>query len=646
MSESMLGRKVGNWVIESRIGAGGMGTVYLARHEALGTTAAVKVLSTQLGDDPKFRERFFQEARTQAQLRHPHIAQVLDFHEQDGAYFLIVEYVDGQPLDKIIRAARGPIETPRALAWAKQALSALDFAHQKKVIHRDVKPANLLVDSRDQVKVVDFGIAIEIGGRRLTTMSASIGTPPYMSPEQIISPWRIDHRADVYSMGIVLYELLTGRVPFDDPDIVKVQQAQCETPPPPPRTINPAIPEALEAIVLKALEKAPDARYGGCGDFAQAIEAFERDQEVAGTVALAAVAASPTPRPQTPVTPAPAAPQRVTPQPASPAPRPPQPPGHRATVLERSSPSNGAPRLPSAPRAGGGATRVLVIIGAVIGGILLVIVGGLYLLYLLGRVAQRLDESKTKGGAGLAHTSARTRTNSTDSLEYARIPSGTFEMGCVPADADCSEDEAPRHSVRLSHSYWLGRTEVTVAAWRRFASATSYQGSAGTTQSSDADKNQPVIMATWKDAAAYCGWAGGRLPTEAEWERAARGGREGSKYPWGDEAPACTAGASNGAAFDGCASTSVQPVASYAANDFGLYDMVGNVAEWCADKYSGHYYTSETAATDPTGAAFGMSRVVRGGTSSASAKVLRVSARGASAPDTSGLNLGFRCALD
>jgi formylglycine-generating enzyme required for sulfatase activity/serine/threonine protein kinase len=642
MSQPMVGRKVGNWVIESRIGAGGMGTVYLARHETLGTSAAVKVLSTDLGDDPKFRERFFQEARTQAQLRHPHIAQVIDFHEQDGAYFLVVEYVDGQALDKIIRAAGGPIEIPRALDWAKQALSALDFAHQKKVIHRDVKPANLLIDGRDQLKVVDFGIAIEIGGRRLTTMSASIGTPPYMSPEQIISPWRIDHRADVYSMGIVLYELLTGRVPFDDPDIVKVQQAQCETPPPPPRTINPAIPAALEAIVLKALEKDPNARYGGCGDFSRAIEAFEQGQEAPDTAGLRAVALPATPRP----TPS-AAPQPAVAAPV--APRTPQPPVHKATVLEQAPPPSGParPSLPAPPPARGGASRVLVIVAAVIGGIVLLAVGGLYLLYLIGRVAQRMDSNGTKGKGTLAHGQVRTRTNSADGLEYAWIPSGTFEMGCVPADVDCSEDEAPRHSVRLSRGFWMGRTEVTVAAWRRFASATSYQGPVGATQLSDSDTNQPIVQASWDDAQAYCRWAGGgRLPTEAEWERAARGDREGAKYPWGDAAPVCRTGASSGASFDGCATTSVQPVASYAPNGFGLYDMAGNAAEWCADKYRGHYYASAEAATDPTGATFGMSRVVRGGTSSASATSLRASARGASAPDTRGSNLGFRCALD
>jgi len=178
----------------------------------------------------------------------------------------------------VLARAGGPVEIARALAWVRQALSGLDYAHQQRVIHRDIKTSNIMLDHHGQAKVTDFGIALMIGGKRLTSTGVTLGTAQYMSPEQILRPKDMDHRADVYSMGVVLYELVTGRVPFDDDTDFVVKEAQVKQPPPPPRSINPDIPATLEHIILKALEKDPDQRYSGCGEFAKAIEIFEHEE--------------------------------------------------------------------------------------------------------------------------------------------------------------------------------------------------------------------------------------------------------------------------------------------------------------------------------------------------------------------------------
>lgn len=270
----MPDKQIGSWIIERVIGEGGMGQVFLARHTMLGTPAAVKMLSSSLTREQKFRDRFFQEARTQAQLRHPHVAQVMDFIEQDGDFFLVIEYLEGGSLEEVITGARGPASFEQSLLWANQSLLALDYAHQRGVIHRDVKPSNIMLDEKRQAKVTDFGIALVMGATRMTTTGISIGTPYYMSPEQIIRPRDVDHRTDVYSMGIVLYELLTGKVPFDSESDFEVRSAHVNRHPPALRSINPRIPEALEMITLKALAKDPNLRYAGCAQFAGAIGAY------------------------------------------------------------------------------------------------------------------------------------------------------------------------------------------------------------------------------------------------------------------------------------------------------------------------------------------------------------------------------------
>jgi formylglycine-generating enzyme required for sulfatase activity len=217
-------------------------------------------------------------------------------------------------------------------------------------------------------------------------------------------------------------------------------------------------------------------------------------------------------------------------------------------------------------------------------------------------------------------------------ITWVTIPAGTFQMGCVPADRQCNTDEQPRHAVTISRDFQLMETEVTAGVYRALMGELDEQPPWSTTP------DHPAVIVTWDEAEAFCEKAGGRLPTEAEWEYAARGGREGAIYPWGDETPADKPGAPNGAALE---SDRPRPVKSYTANGYGLFDIAGNVWEWTADV--GTLYRDE-ARIDPLGAAAGSTRIVRGGSFGDDPGNLRVSNRTPNRPDRVNVNVGFRCA--
>ena len=223
-------------------------------------------------------------------------------------------------------------------------------------------------------------------------------------------------------------------------------------------------------------------------------------------------------------------------------------------------------------------------------------------------------------------------------LDWVKIPAGTFQMGCVPGDAECTDDEKPRHTVTISTPFLMMITPVTVAQYRRFAKAAHREVRSGLT--SEQSDDHPVVDVQWADAVAYCTWAGGRLPTEAEWEYAARGGRDGLKYPWGNSITHDDANFKGTGGRDRWEYTS--PVGSFAANGYGLFDMVGNVWEWCADLYGATYYAS-SPATDPPGPSSGSSRVLRGGSCAFPQAFLRISLRGWIGPAGGVDSGGFRC---
>jgi formylglycine-generating enzyme required for sulfatase activity len=241
----------------------------------------------------------------------------------------------------------------------------------------------------------------------------------------------------------------------------------------------------------------------------------------------------------------------------------------------------------------------------------------------------------------------RLTTDPTDGLEYVKIPAGIFQMGCVPTDRDCYPRETPRHEVEITAPFWLGRTEVPVAAYERFVAAQGREMPAppeGLPGYNDhwEKKDHPMVKVSWQNAADYCAWAGGRLPSEAEWEYAARGGRDGLKYPWGHERSHEDANFWRTGGRDEWANTA--PTGSFPANAYGLFDMAGNVYEWTADWFDEDYY-SKSPRSDPKGPAKGRTKVARGGAGFINTNTLRISTRLSHPPHAVNLGVGFRCAL-
>lgn len=268
------GDQVRDYILEQRIGAGGVGEVWRARHIRLNKPVAIKLILPHLVQDENIYSRFVQEAIATANLEHPHIISVHDFFSFGDDAFLVMSYVEGGSLQDRIKK-RGRLPLAETLRIARGMLDALDFAHQKGIVHRDVKPSNILLSPDLHAYLVDFGIALVLGKTRITRFGASIGTPDYMSPEQIRGE-QLDHRTDVYSFGCVLYEMLTGRSPFrrsdDDTEFTLMERHMNEAPAF-VRSLNPEVNERLEATVMRALAKDRDKRFAGCADLAKALVA-------------------------------------------------------------------------------------------------------------------------------------------------------------------------------------------------------------------------------------------------------------------------------------------------------------------------------------------------------------------------------------
>jgi len=273
----------GRYELQSQVARGGTAQVYLARDIILGRPVALKVLFPELSTDNAFVERFRREAQAAASLSHPNIVPVYDWGESDDTYFIVMEYVDGEPLSSIIHT-QAPVNPASAAQVAADIAKALTYAHRHGVVHRDVKPGNVLITADGQVKVTDFGIARAIGhlDDQVTQTGLVMGTATYFSPEQA-QGLDVDGRSDIYSLGVVLYEMLVGRPPFigDTPVAIAYQHVQ-ETPPR-PRALNPEIPVALEAIVLQAMAKLPAERYQNADDLRADLERFLRNQTVLAT---------------------------------------------------------------------------------------------------------------------------------------------------------------------------------------------------------------------------------------------------------------------------------------------------------------------------------------------------------------------------
>jgi beta-lactam-binding protein with PASTA domain/predicted Ser/Thr protein kinase len=248
----------GRYRITRKLGAGGMATVYLAEDQELGRRVAIKILNERHANDEQFVERFRREAKNAAGLSHPNVVSVYDRGEAEGTYYIAMEYVEGRTLkDLIVR--RGPSPIPIAIDYTRQILQALRFAHRAGIVHRDIKPHNVIVDSEGRVKVADFGIA-RAGTSQMTEAGSIIGTAQYLSPEQARGA-PVDQTSDLYSVGILLYELLTGTVPFNGETPVEIAMKHLSQTPEPPSSHRPDVPHDLDLVVVRALSKDPAERY-------------------------------------------------------------------------------------------------------------------------------------------------------------------------------------------------------------------------------------------------------------------------------------------------------------------------------------------------------------------------------------------------
>ena len=750
----LTGQRLGQYLILERISKGATSTVYKAYQEKLERYVAVKVLSPHFIDEEGFLERFKQEARAVAQLDHPNILPVYDFDQVGDVVYIIMKYVDTGTLKDLLGA---PIDLRATLEIVTQVGLALGFAHRQGVIHRDVKPGNILLGEGNWALLTDFGLAkMRAGDRKLTKSGIGLGTPDYMAPEQG-QGLPVDGRADLYSLGCMLHEMATGRVPFEADSGMAVVVKHITEPPRPPREINPRLPLAVEQVILRALEKDPSRRYQAAesmvADLARAIgsadqfvlleelpvpaptrerprptvrvaetrpafpspapivqmrEQLERRRpaleagiksasvwlalrlhhvrQAAGAIPgrfwqglrrLPAMAVALVKRGHAGVSTAlparaPASSRSATSRLNTSAVR---TKSARARTGATSKQRKAGARSSSVRSTGRSADRIRLAFEAAREGLSrhrrLAAVAMLALLLLLltlwlagksaGSVAPTRAVSATDSVSGTSvavvpgpATVESTPAQPTDVPAASPVPDapagmllapgGTFKMGATGGNFD--PDETPPHRVTVD-PFYVDAVEVTVAQFARFASASGYvtdaekKGDATTWRSADSPDRQrfPVNRVSWNDAAAFCRWHGKRLPTEAEWELAAKGFAE-NIYSWGN-------------AFDpNRANTQErgvgQPIAVVSlpnGGPFGAYDMIGNVWEWVADWYGGDTY-AVSPSVNPQGPGSGLERVIRGGSFKSDGERATTTIRRKASQDGWSDDIGFRCVKD
>jgi eukaryotic-like serine/threonine-protein kinase len=597
--------------ILAEIGRGGMGVVYRARHLLWNEDKAIKLLLDVGAGSGKQSESFLSEALIMRQFQHPNIVRVedADFTEDDKL-FVVMEFVEGESLQQ--RMSRGPLSWEQALDVAAQACAGLAAAHQKGIIHRDIKPQNLLLakgadggaGGREVVKLIDFGIAkvredagLGFAGITATQTGVFIGTPEYASPEQAkgLRGAQLDARTDLYSLGLVLFEMLTGVRPFaaDTPMVSLFLRLQNE--PVPARLLRPEleIPQSVSDLVAKAVAREKESRYGSAEEMLAAIQAV-RGQ---GGLSQAPAGFAPPLKRRTKAKWVIAALVVVVLAAALGMwffhPRPNPPPPELAKVTEM-------PKLPETKTP----PPVEIPVAAA------------------PAAAKPVEPIKKTDAAKVDPVASKpVATKPADVAKYISVPPGKFMMGCSPGDKECGVDEKPAHEVTITKGYRMGVTEVTQAAYERVTgdNPSSFKGPA-----------LPVDSVNWFEANSYCKAIGMRLPTEAEWEYAARGGETARVYGSPDEIAWWT-GNSGGMPHD---------VAQKQPNKYGLYDMIGNVTEWTADWYAPY---PAGPATDPSGPTEGQLRTFRGGGWHGGRNAVRASVRFARAPRFKGNNAGFRC---
>ncbi len=392
--DNLIGKTLGQYQILELAGKGGMAVVYKAFQPSLNRHVALKVLPDYLAQDDQFVLRFEQEARAAAALRHPNIMVIYDVGLEGSTHYIAAEYLEGRTLSQVIAELRGPLPLPRTVNTMNQLASALDFAHQRGLVHRDIKPSNVFVGADDHVTLMDFGIAKALqGGQQMTRTGTMVGTPEYMSPEQAEGK-QIDQRSDIYSLGVMLYQLLTGRVPFTAETPTAILLAHVMQTPMLPRQLNAAIPPAVEAVVMRSLAKRPEDRFASAGELAQALA-----QAASGAPAQVPANIPPTVVPSRPTLPPTSQPGVYTPQPYTP------PPAYAP-----------APAYAPPARKSGKGTNWLLWGGMGLAAVALVCVLGFVALYAIGKSASTPTPTAERVARATATSPSQPATRSTPTL--------------------------------------------------------------------------------------------------------------------------------------------------------------------------------------------------------------------------------------
>ena len=612
-AEVVLG---GRFRLVRKIGAGGMGEVWLAEDGTLDNRpVALKMLRPELAEDAAAIVNLKREVVITRELRHPHIVGVFDFHQQGELGFVSMEYVAGKPLSACLGVREGPFPLEEVLPWARQVADALDYAHGKKVLHRDVKPGNMLLADDGTVKLVDFGIARVIKDTETRrTGHATSGTLAYMSPQQVMNEkaHRNDSRNDVYSFAASLYELLSGEPPFAGGDLsLQILRKR-------PEPIE-GVPEHVNTALLAGLAKEIERRPATCAALTH---------ELSGAAAEARRKKETT---------------------------------RRAREEEqRKRAEDGRKRSKAGPRA----AWAMLAIEAVFVALILVV------RYSDNGTAPNAgnDTRPTPAAPGQSEsvqppsvtqpalppqvtvTTGQPKPGDVQTvdlgggvtLELVWCPPGTFTMGSPESEAERIDDET-QHQVTLTQGFWMGKYEVTQAQWE----AVMGNNPSGF----KSDPRLPVEAVSWEDCQEFLDKLNGRvsgggfrLPTEAQWEHACRAGTA-TPFHFGEtistEQANYNGNYTYGNGREGVYREKTVVVGSFSSNAWGLHDMHGNIWEWCSDWYDAEFYGKSTAR-DPENTAKSEFRALRGGSWYYNPGDCRSAGRSGGNPANRDVDWGFR----
>lgn len=639
---------LGQYLLLDKLGEGGMGEVFKARHRRMERDVALKVIRKERLASPEAVRRFQREIQATAQLVHPNIVMAYDADQVRDRHFFAMEYVEGCTLSELVRQ-RGPLPVREACDYIRQAATGLQHAHDLGMVHRDIKPSNLLLAAKGGiVKILDMGLARLQEGpdgemvSRITQEGHILGTPDFLAPEQARNPRTADIRADIYALGCSLFYLLTAQVPFPGGTTTEKLLRHWREPPPDLRTLRPDLPPGLPEIVSRTLAKRPEDRYQTPEELVHALEPYCRETLVVGPapvavpvplaepVSIAApYAALPAAMPQT-VPIAQAIQQLVLPA------QPSEPRTESRFRLPPPTPSE----LQARVRSGKSSLLGRMLFGLVFLASLGII--GFVVWHLLIVEPQKANVLEKSWDNSLG-------------MKMILLPPGKFLMGAPDTESFRKTDECPQHEVELTEPIYFAELEVTQ---KQFDDLMGFNP-AGLRTVLVENAELPVWSVSWHDANRFCqklnerepnrraGWEY-RLPTEAEWEYASRTGKT-TRFGYGDTlAPEKQAVFNGSIPYEGTVSVKAKkperPMrmnGQRAANDWGLYDMHGNVWEWCLDWYDAEYY-QKSPKQNPRGPATGAKRVMRGGAFDRGGMECRSATRRAEVPDYAGKDVGLR----